>query len=382
VSAVSSLAPSRLYCYPILRNIGVWRFVCDASQTVYTDRLSTFHDYATVTRFISKDYMQSPLPVDNGYYFHWGRSSVSCILTVVAAGRTFRMLGSNEILSVFIAMPVFRFFSSSIRWQLLAVIIPLTVLPMLTLGLLLLSRAQEPVRVAVLQDYRSIVVQAARQIQAIIRNPQETMLAMVAVMATAPADTWQRETMLVEFQLSDPHLFKHVAFMDPNGKILVSGSLTYGAADSLFVHTYTAGLKHLLAHPSETLYQSGIYFLDDDVPALTLVAPVRRFGAQIGLLAAQLTLRELWQVVDGLRIGKTGWAYMVSPDGIVIADSDKKAIFRKDNWQHLTPVKRVLNGQTGSVDYVHPETGDIYLSAYAPLPFGWGLVVEQPAAEA
>jgi two-component system sensor histidine kinase ChiS len=272
--------------------------------------------------------------------------------------------------------------SSSILRQLLVILIPMTVLPVFVLGLLLIERGKEATRTAVLRDYREIVKRAAQEIETVIRTPREMLVAMGATVGVASADPWERETAVVELQLNLPDSFKQLAFIDMSGVLRASGSMNYVFEDSLFTRTYTKALEYFRATPRDRFYRSQIYFLADDVPAVTMAVPVRRFGHPVGILAAQLNLREMWDLVDGLRIGENSRAYIVSREGVVIANQDKKPVFRGENWTHLAPVERVLGGEAGSVDYTHPETGAAYLSAYAPLSFGWGIVVEHQAEEA
>jgi signal transduction histidine kinase len=248
-------------------------------------------------------------------------------------------------------------------------------------GFFLIRSGKQVAQEAVLRNYEEIVKRSAGEIETLIHTPRKLLVAMSAAVTTS-RDPWGLETTLVELQLSAPEGFRHLALFDMDGRLQVTGDMNYTAMDSVFSYNSFLLLDRIRANPHEEFFQSEVYFLKGEIPAMTMAVPIRKLGQIIGALAAQVSLRGMWDVVDGLRIGRTGRAYIVSPSGLVIANQDKKPVFRQESWSYLEPVKQVLNGETGRLNHADPETGDRYLSAFVPLSFGWGIVVEQQEVEA
>ena len=278
-------------------------------------------------------------------------------------------------------MNIHQILSSKIVRKLLVILISLTVFPILISGSLLIETGQEATRTAVLRDYQEIATRAAREIDLLVGRSQDMLFAMAATIGVTHTDPWKLETAVVELQLN-VQSFQYLLFFDMNGKVLASGNLDYELKDSDFIRTSLLALQQFKADPTKKIYQSPDYFVEKHVPAVTMAAPVRQLGRPVGMLAAQVDFHEMWNLVDGIKIGQTGRAYVVSNSGKVIAHLDKKNVLQEEDWRHLAPVERVLDRHTGSMDYTHPD-GEAFLSAYAPLTsIGWGVVVEQPAEEA
>ena len=67
---------------------------------------------------------------------------------------------------------------------------------------------------------------------------------------------------------------------------------------------------------------------DDLLPTATFAIHLTRLNQPAGWLAGEITLEEMWRMVDRIRIGEHGFAMVVAPGGELIAhgDPDKKAL--------------------------------------------------------
>lgn len=271
--------------------------------------------------------------------------------------------------------------SSKIVRRLLIILISLTVIPILILGVILMQTGQEATRTAVLRDYQEIASRAAMEIDLLIRGPQDMLTAMAAIVGVTHTDPWKQETAMVEMRLN-ARSFEQLVFVGLEGQVKASGASDHALSDSTFAVLTMTALNTLTASPKNGFYRSGVYLLPGRVPAMTMAAPVRQFGRTIGILAAQVNLREMWDLVHRINIGQTGSIYVIDEDGVVVAHRNLKPVLQRENWKHLTPVQRVLGGENGSLDYTKPGD-EAVLAAYAPLPsLKGGVVVEQPVSEA
>ncbi|RJQ77313.1 MAG: HAMP domain-containing protein [Desulfobacteraceae bacterium] len=120
---------------------------------------------------------------------------------------------------------------------------------------------------------------------------------------------------------------------------------------------------------------------------IVVASPIKKDGQITGMLGGTVTLEDISQRITSVQAGKTGYAYMIQEDGLVIAHPSKDALMK------LNPVKdsgidprlkeamqKVVRGETGISRYTF-EGVDKYV-AYTPVPGAhWGIAVTAPVAE-
>ncbi|MDY7042008.1 MAG: HAMP domain-containing protein [Chloroflexota bacterium] len=93
---------------------------------------------------------------------------------------------------------------------------------------------------------------------------------------------------------------------------------------------------------------------------------------------------QLWdeRIAPRLEIGQGGYAYLVNPNGALIACEDRTLIATRTDVSTLPPVAAFRHGQAegGVGQYVGLE-GETVIGTQATVPStGWGIVVETPSA--
>jgi GAF domain-containing protein len=136
-------------------------------------------------------------------------------------------------------------------------------------------------------------------------------------------------------------------------------------------------------------YISPVYV--DDVtsePLVIMAIPATNaFGDFQGTLLAEVNLKFMWDLVDRLKIGETGLAYVVDGQGNLIAFDDVSRVLRGENVGHLgtvgefirnpVPVGEAATGVFQGID------GATVVGTYVPLGApDWAVVTELPIAEA
>ena len=138
-------------------------------------------------------------------------------------------------------------------------------------------------------------------------------------------------------------------------------------------------------------YISPVY-IDDltSEPLVAIAIPVKNvFGDYQGTLVGEITLKFMWDLVDQLKVGETGYVYVVDNQGDLIAFGDTSRVLVNENVQHIPEVQEFVENPTETTDLT-PEvitytglTGTKVLGSYAPLGTPqWAVVVELPTAEA
>ncbi len=254
------------------------------------------------------------------------------------------------------------------------ILLAIVTVPVVFLGVLLINTSQEAVRNSVLNNHRQIVTRAAEEIELFIETPRsilDTAAPMLGVSYPAP---WKQETILVELVLNQPILMR-VSSVDLAGRELASSEL---------------GRELNRDYPPEILqevkagkdYISQVKIMDNHTPFVTMAVPIKKMGRTIGALIADVNLRGIWKMVDNIRLGETGRAFLVSHEGILIAHQDKKRVLRNENLREQKEVQAVLAGKTEAIE-LEGNSGSKWISSYAPIAgLGWGIILRQSQDEA
>lgn len=138
-------------------------------------------------------------------------------------------------------------------------------------------------------------------------------------------------------------------------------------------------------------YISPVYIDESTSEPLALIAvPIRNvFGDFQGILAAELNLKFMWELVDQVEVGETGYVYVVDNEGNLIAFGDIARVLAGENAGEILEVKEFLQNPSAAEDVtVEIESytglvGKTVAGYYAPLGTpSWAVVVELPTAEA
>ncbi|MBN1311075.1 MAG: HAMP domain-containing protein [Anaerolineae bacterium] len=136
-------------------------------------------------------------------------------------------------------------------------------------------------------------------------------------------------------------------------------------------------------------YISSVY-IDDRTsePMVAMAVPVTdALGDFQGTLVAEVNLKFMWILMDQLRVGETGWAYVVDKNGDLIAYRDASRVLKGENLSGVQAVGDFIKspapiGETGTSTY-QGLTDTVVVGTYVPLGTPqWAVVTELPWQEA
>ncbi len=242
------------------------------------------------------------------------------------------------------------------------------------LGFLLIRNSEEAVRTTLFRDHEEIALRAANEIGLFVQNPKEILASTAVLVGMSHTDVWKQETLLVELGLRHP-IYTRLSSVSLDGKELASSQPETPPLDFSDDPAVLTALKGEFGFSAVKISPKGI-------PYMEMAAPYFNLGKIVGVLRATVSLRGVWDIVDQITIGQTGFAYLVSNSGTVIAHEDKKRVLNHVDLTAQPFIQKVLQGKNGSVALTLEE-GRKVLSAFAPVPeFNWGLVTEQQWDEA
>ena len=172
-----------------------------------------------------------------------------------------------------------------------------------------------------------------------------------------------------------------VTVLDPTGreKLKVSRVRTFSMTDLLDRSTDEAFMQALTG--SSVFGQ--VYFVRQSEPYMRITVPIELFADEVvGVLMAEVNLKYIWDVISGISVGETGYAYVISSQGDLIAHPDISLALQKLNLKHLTQVQAALAG-TQSRDTQQNLQGEKVFSTHTVIPtLGWVVFVERLTDEA
>src|SRR5438309_1695514 len=149
---------------------------------------------------------------------------------------------------------------------------------------------------------------------------------------------------------------------------------------------YAREAKFLEARARRT-YFSPVYFRKESEPYMTIA--LAGSGEDAGVIAAEVNLKFIWDVVSQIKIGKNGYAYVVDSRGRLIAHPDISLVLQKTDLSSLPQVRAASaaapqRGETEEEATIARDLqGHQVLTASAPItPLGWLVFVDLPLAEA
>lgn len=133
----------------------------------------------------------------------------------------------------------------------------------------------------------------------------------------------------------------------------------------------------------DATYFGPVYFVRESEPYAQIAVPIKRFTKVVGVLIAEVNLKHIWKVISGIRAGETGYAYVVSRDGNLVAHPDISMVLKGRNLNNLDQVQAALADAPGPLAVQPNFAGQTVFVAYSLIPdLGWAVLVERPTDEA
>jgi signal transduction histidine kinase len=131
-----------------------------------------------------------------------------------------------------------------------------------------------------------------------------------------------------------------------------------------------------------------VYFVRGSEPYLSLAVSIEQLPRNvIGVLRAEVDLRYVGEVISAIKAGNSGYAYVVTRSGELIAHPDISLVLQRTHLDHLNQVKSAFQS---TQDARRPKPfvalnlqGQKVFSSSAAIPrLEWAVVVERPVKEA
>lgn len=190
------------------------------------------------------------------------------------------------------------------------------------------------------------------------------------------ASTQQKEHFieyLDTFEREHRGVYREFYVLDPGGNITFSN----------LNRTGNEGRERFFIEASKgKIYVSDVYLSKiAGTPEIIIASPLSKNGVTIGVLAARVSLENLYRTIEKIDIGKSGEVFIVNQNGYIIFHENRSRILL-DNINNNFAVKEVTYEKNGISEYVNYK-GEKVLGSYYWLPlYRWGLIAEKNIDEA
>ncbi len=174
------------------------------------------------------------------------------------------------------------------------------------------------------------------------------------------------------------------AALDGNGVIRVQTS-RFRAVSSDAGRNFSASAAFRQSKQGKP-YFGAAYFREFE-PYMTIAVPIEySTGDVIGVLRAELSLRDIWDIISATKVGKAGYAYMVTRAGDLIAHPNIKLVLQQKKVV-LDQLKEAFQPSQGGLKpraiVSYNLQGQKVFSSNALIPIlDWAVFVERPIEDA
>jgi putative methionine-R-sulfoxide reductase with GAF domain len=239
---------------------------------------------------------------------------------------------------------------------------------------------------SIANEQQLIAQDAAKTVSSFIQEKFSVLETTVWLANPAVASPEEQKQLITNLSGLQP-AFRQLVLLDSQRQVLQHISRLPQIKSESFIDRIEPDL--LVQVKQGNRYISSVYV--DQVtsePLVIMAIPVTdALGDFQGTLVAEVNLKFMWDLVDQLKVGETGQAYVVDKNGNLLAFSDTARVLRGENVSHLKEVGEFIGSsapinETGTSISSGIE-GATIVGTYASLGTpDWAIVTELPVREA
>ncbi|GAB4333989.1 MAG: hypothetical protein Kow0037_12410 [Calditrichia bacterium] len=266
-----------------------------------------------------------------------------------------------------------RYLTQSISRRLVFNYVTLGVIPILIVAFVLISLSQSTVQSYLYQRNLEIARRAGDEITLFLKGPLTILNTLAQTRDILEMERFTQSRLINKIKLGNA-IFRKIFILDQKGRAVVTTSFGEELKDYSSNDFYKVAL-------SGNTYYSQVYFTPSRFPVMLIAIPLKRYNTVEGVLAGEIDLKAIWDLVDNITIGQTGRAFLISSDGAIIAHPEKQRVLQENSLAGNPLFKEILERKTGISSFV--SGGNNMIAAFSTIPeLGWGVVIQQLESEA
>jgi signal transduction histidine kinase len=247
-------------------------------------------------------------------------------------------------------------------------------IPIILTGFVLIKTARKTVE----QNFKDRIIELARHSEKIITMVWENAEKIVELNTSNILNIYGNritQELLINEIINEFHIFKDVKLLDDSGYVVISTSFI---EDS----TRYSDNELLNAIRSNTEYQSEVFLSEDKLPLIKIAKPILKLEELIGILVAEVNLKEMWDLIESSVVGEGAQAFVFDNSGRYIAHSERKRVYLGEKFQEPEIFNKIALEDENQILYFNKE-GIEMVAAYVSISkLGWWVVIQQPTQKA
>lgn len=261
--------------------------------------------------------------------------------------------------------------------KLAILLIASSILPMLIYGITSVITSRQANFSTVIEGNLSTARRAADQIDQYTSNSISILKALSENISKSDLKSWQIERMFKNYLLEFDR-FKEISLFGLDGRAIATSRF-----DKKDVSAEGDEARDMIL--KEGIYRSEVFISEELLPIMIIGLPIKRLGEIDGYMVARLNLVDIWDLVDGIKIGEEGYAFVVSKKGKLLAHgsgNSKPDVLKGIDLSGTVIVQSIMDKKEGQGIYKNTNKIEVLGVSIPIRPLGWGLVIEQPTGEA
>lgn len=244
--------------------------------------------------------------------------------------------------------------------------------PLVAFGGWSLVTLQRTTRESVVTSNLNLALREAEHIARDLESDANILHALAADLQETGLELWQKDLIVKNYALRFRE-FRELALFDAGGAAVVTSRV---GPTRLAI---PAGASRVI----DGVSMSPIRIDEDLLPTTLFSVQLFERRQPAGWLVAELSLEEMWRIVERIRIGARGYALLVADDGRLIAHGNPERRALVARGERLQAHPPLASSPAGTWSEYIDGAGVAQLGMAAPVPgLGWTLIVEQPTEEA
>lgn len=267
--------------------------------------------------------------------------------------------------------PLFRRLST----RLLFTLTMLSALPLIVVGLFMRSVTQESISEVIRNQNNLIARRAANEIKLFQDTPNTLLKILLDTREIIEMNPFTQKLILTKVITEYEPVFDRIFTIDSLGQEIATSD--FGPHETSYLDK-----DYFIETIKGQNYRAPVKFNEAQEPYVISSYPIRQFDQIVGVLIAEINLKSIWDLVDDIKIGETGNAFVVSGQDELIAHPDKKKVIDRTKVIDLEIIEEVKLTTESSRVFNSPE-GISMLGTFVYLEeFDWIIVIQQPVDEA
>lgn len=240
-------------------------------------------------------------------------------------------------------------------------------------SLILIGFSYAQFKFTISNDYRGIIKSSANEIRFFVMESVNSVESFARVLAHVrwSADEAGQDIALAAFGFTNDK-FTNPVLLRPDGTRKLPQFPSDPDIDYRATATFSKALEGQIAI-------SEVKYSEDRLPFLQIAVPIRRLGKVSEILWVELNLKEVWNVLEGIKIGEKGHVSLLNATGHYISHLEIRPVLKRITHDNMSALEKI-RFKDAVIDWREAETGQ-YCMAVHIADLDWYVMLNQPMGE-